>query len=241
MELVVHHLRVPEVVAHPLDVGRAHIDGHVLDSLGMPVMTQQFRSKSLPNRGILAGRGEEDPLGQQVSEHRQVVVSFAAVHLVGTHPYHLVEAQPRMRRLDVGGEHPPHPRVALAKDVASTLDRHLPHQGQSEGLELLGKVLAAPLLGRSHTVHLDVIATPAPRQRADDHALLVEDIQMPPLHRLDMVVAGHRGSCPSTFLRPQLGRFFHLQENVEDSGSNRDSATLQLFPSPPFPLEIARN
>ena len=29
---------------------------------------------------------------------------------------------------------------------------------------------------------------PAPRQRADDHALLVEDVEVPPLHRLNMVV-----------------------------------------------------
>jgi hypothetical protein len=65
----------------------------------MPVVPQQFRSKSLPNRGILAGSGEEDPLGQQVSEHRQIVVSFAPVHLVGPHPNHVLEAQPLIRRL----------------------------------------------------------------------------------------------------------------------------------------------
>jgi len=44
MELVVPHLRVAEVVTHPLDVGRAHVDDHVLDGLGMPVVTQQPRS-----------------------------------------------------------------------------------------------------------------------------------------------------------------------------------------------------
>ena len=151
MELIVHHLRVPEVVAHPLDVGRAHVYGHVLDSLGMPVVTQQFRSKSLPNRGILAGSGEEDPLGQQVSEHRQVVVPFAPVHLVGTHPNHVIEAQPRMRRFHVGEKHPPHSRVALPEDLASTLHRHLSHKGQSEGFELLGEVLAASLPRRGHS------------------------------------------------------------------------------------------
>ncbi len=40
------NLRVSEVVTHSLDVGGAHVDGHVLDGLGMPVVTQQFRSKS---------------------------------------------------------------------------------------------------------------------------------------------------------------------------------------------------
>ena len=178
MGLVVHFLRIAEVVAHALDLGGTHIDGHLLNGLGMPVVTQQFRSKISSNRGILIGRGEKYPLGQQVREHRHVVVSFPPVHLVGSHPNHVVEAQPRMRRFYVGEKHPPHPRVALAEDVASTLDWHLAHQGQSEGLELLGKQLAAPLPGRSHTVHLAVVATPSPRQHADDHALLVDDVEV---------------------------------------------------------------
>jgi hypothetical protein len=212
VELVAHHLRVAEVVAHALNLGSAHVDGHILNGLEMAVVLLQFYSKRLPNRGILAGRGEGYSLGHQVREPRQIVVAFPPVHLIGPHPYHLVEAQPRMRRLDVGGEHPPHRRVALAKDVASTLDRHLPHQGQGEGLELLGKVLAAPLLGRSHTVHIDVIVTLAPRQRADDHALLVEYVEAPPLHRLNMVVTDHRRASPYTFLRTQIKRLFYLQK-----------------------------
>ena len=145
MELVVHHLRVAEAIAHALEVGRAHVDGHVLDSLGMPVVTQRFRGKSLPNRGILAGRGEEDSFGQQVSKHRQLVVPFAPVHLVATNPNHVIEAQTSMRCFHVGEEHSPHPRVALPEDLVSTLDRHLAHEGQSEGFELLGEVLAASL------------------------------------------------------------------------------------------------
>ena len=137
---------------------------------------------------------------------------FAPVHLVDPHPDQVLEAQPLIRRLHLGEKYPPHPRVALPEDLASTLDRHLSHEGQSEGFELLGEVLAASFPRRGHTIHLTVVATKSPWQRAHDHTLLVADIQMPPLHRLDMVVAGHLSSCPSTFLRPQLGRFLHLQE-----------------------------
>ena len=177
----------------------------------MAVVSQQFRSKSLPNRGVLTGRSAEDPLGHKISEHRQVIVPFAPVHLVGTHPNHGVEAQPRMCRLHVGEEHPLHPRVALAEDLAGTLHGHLTHQGHCEGLEFLGEVLAATLPGRGHTVHLAVVATASSRQRTDDHALLVEDVEVPPLHRLDMVVAGHRGPGSGALLRPQLGRLLNLQ------------------------------
>jgi hypothetical protein len=41
--------------------------------------------------------------------------------------------------------------------------------------------------------------------------LLVEDFQAAPLHRLDVVVAGHRGSGACTLLRPQARRFLHFQ------------------------------
>ncbi len=152
MELDVHHLRLSDVGTHALDVGRANIYGHLFDSLGMPVVKQQFRSKNLPNRGIPTGLDEEDPLGQQVSEHRQVVVPFAPVHLVATDPDHVAKAQPCMRRFHVGEEHSPNPRVSLVEDLANTLDRHLAHEGHSEGFELLGEVFAASFPRRSHTL-----------------------------------------------------------------------------------------
>jgi hypothetical protein len=106
-------------------------------------------------------------------------VPFARVHLVGFHPHHVVEAQPRMRYLHVGEEHPPHPRLALAKEPASSLDLHLTHQGHCEGLELLAEVLAPPLSEQGHTVHLPAITIVSLRQGTNDHTLFVEDIQMP--------------------------------------------------------------
>ena len=83
------------------------------------------------------------------------------------------------------------------------------------------------------------------------------------LHRLDMVVAGHRGSGARAFPRPQVRRFLHFQQ--EGRGACL-KASLDYTPSltkpqqlskhllrchrrlssrrrqaPPFPLEIARN
>jgi hypothetical protein len=163
----------------------------------------------------------------------------------------------------VGEEYPPHPRVALAEDLAGTLHRHLPHQGHGEGLELLGEVLAAPLPLWGHTVHLAVIAAAFSRQSAHDDALLVENVEVPRLHRLDMVAAGHMGPGPSTLLRPQVRRLLHLQK--EGRGTclklslpntpclsklqqlNKHFLKCHHQPSsygrqaPQFPLEIARN
>ncbi len=137
---------------------------------------------------------------------------FAPVDLVGSHPHSVGEAEPGMRRFRVGDEHPPHPHVALAPDLAGTLHRHLPHQDHGEGLKLLSEVLAAPLLRWGHTVHLAVVTTSPPWQPTQDDALLVRDVEVPPLHRLDMVVAGHRGPGPSTHLRPQVRLFLHPQQ-----------------------------
>jgi hypothetical protein len=117
----------------------------------------------------------------------------------------------RLRRFHVGEENPLHPRAALAQDRAGPLQGHLPHQGHGEGLELLGEVLAATLPGRCNTVDLAIVTTASPRQRTDDHALLVEDVEVPPLHRLDMVVTGHRGPGSIALLRPQRLRHLDLQ------------------------------
>lgn len=121
-----------------------------------------------------------------------------------------VKAQPCMRRFHVGEDHPPHPRVAHAEDLAGTLHQHLVHQGHCEGLELLGEVLATPLPGRGHTVHLAVIAMASLRQGTHHDTLLVKDVQMPPLHLLDMVLAGHRGPGSITLLGSQRGSFLDL-------------------------------
>ena len=120
---------------------------------------QLCRSKSRTILGCLTRRGEEDSLGHLVREHWQVIVPFAPVHHVGSHPDYVVEARPCMGYLYVGEPHQPHPLVALAENLANTLARLIPHQSQNEVLEPLGEVLAAPLLRRRHTVHLAVVTT----------------------------------------------------------------------------------
>jgi hypothetical protein len=97
-----------------------------------------------------------------------------------------------MRHIYVREKHTPHPRVAVAKNVIGTLDRHLTHQRHCEGcLDLLGKVLAATLPERGYTVYIAINATAFSRQAKHDHALLGEDVQMLPLHRFDTVAEGH--------------------------------------------------
>ena len=73
------------------------------------------------------------------------------------------------------------------------------------------KFLLRPSPRRPDAVHHAVLATAPSRQRANDHTLLVDDIEMPPLHRLVMVVTGNRGRNLATLLRPQRNRLLQLQ------------------------------
>jgi len=108
VELFVHHLSVPEVVTHaPGSVG-THVDGHLLDRLGIAVIPQQFLSKFVPNRYILPGIGEKHSLDDQISEHRQLVVSFPLIHLVGRHKHTVVDTKPRRRHVYMGKKLPLH-------------------------------------------------------------------------------------------------------------------------------------
>ena len=102
----------------------------------------------------------------------------ATVHLVVSHPHHVREAQPRMRRLYVSDEDSLHLRVALAENLVGTLDGHLTHQDDGEGLELLGEMLAKPFSGRDHTVHRAVFATAPSRPGTHGDTLLVEEVHL---------------------------------------------------------------
>ena len=183
----------------------------------MLVVPQQFRSKCLPNRSVFSGSGGENFLGHQIREYCQKVVLFAPVHLVGSHPYLVVEAQPQMRRLYVGEEHPPHPRVALSGHLSGKLQGHLAHRGLGEGLELLVEVLDAHRPGPGQTVHLAVVATASSRQGSNDNALYVEDIPVSPPDRFGIVITGHCGPGSRTLLRPQRVGLLYLQH--EDRGA----------------------
>jgi hypothetical protein len=85
--------------------------------------------------------------------------------------------------------------------MTGPLHRYLTHQGHCECLKLLREVLAAALLGLSATAYLAVIVAAPSRQGANDQALLGEDVHLPPLHRLKMVVAGYRAPGPGTRFR----------------------------------------
>lgn len=207
------------------------------DRLRVSVVPQQSLSKIDPTEGGLSESGQAHFLGDQVQKHCQVVVPFGPVHLIDSHSHHTVEAQPSMRRINVGEDQLPLARVAPDVDLIGTLRDQLTHQGYGEGLELLGKVLTAPLRRRCDREDLASVATAFSRQDTSDYALFVVDVTVPPVHRLDMVVANHRGVYPGNLLRLQLGGLFDLKDG-------RLGACLKprfhQTPNPPKPQQLSK-
>jgi hypothetical protein len=103
--------------------------------------------------------------------------------------------------------------------------------------ELLGEVLAATLPGRCDSIDLAIIATASSRQPTDYQALLVQDVKVPPLHRLDMVAAGHRGHGSRAFLRPQGSVVLDLQY---EGRRTRHKPLFHHTPSLPKPKQLPK-
>ena len=176
----------------------------------MPAVPQQFRRKRFLNPSILPGYREKHPRGDEVGEHRQAVVAFAPDHIAASQPYHVVEAQPGMRRLHVGEKHPPHPRVVLIEILPARLTGIALIWVRAKASNSWVKCLLSPSHG-GDAVHFAAIGTSPPRQRTHDHALLVKDVKMPSLDRLDVVATNHRSGGARAFFRPQPERLLNLQ------------------------------
>jgi hypothetical protein len=146
-------------------------------------------------------------------------VACAPPVLGRTNRDYVVKAQPGICPLHVDEVQTINPRIALAEDLASWLDPHLLHQGQCEGLGLLCEAPAPPIPRQGHRGYPVVVITSPPQQRAHNQALLVEDIGIPPLQRLDSVVLANR---LIELLRGSLGN----RNNAE--GSKLLSEVLEL-------------
>jgi hypothetical protein len=70
------------------------------------------------------------------------------------------------------------------------------------------KCLLRPSHGGCHPVDFPGALAASSRQQAPDFALVLEDIEMPPNHLLDMIVALYPPSAPRTaFTLPKMFRF----------------------------------
>jgi hypothetical protein len=94
-------------------------------------------------------------------------------------------------------------RVTLLVPSAHARFRHLAHERQRKGFKFLAEMFTAPFPRRRDPIDLSAAAAPASRQRTHNHALLVEHVEVAPLHRFDMVMATHRLTAFGTLLRPK--------------------------------------
>src|SRR5665213_2491 len=70
-------------------------------------------------------------------------------------------------------------------------------------------MFAPPFPRRRHAINRPVALALAARQRADDHAFLVEHVEMTPLHRFDVIITTHLLAAALAFFRPKSLGLFH--------------------------------
>jgi hypothetical protein len=97
---------------------------------------------------------------------------------------------------------------------------HLPciYRARSNRSRVPAPVRISAFTRLSSTRHLTVVAPSPSRQRTNNHAFFVEDVEAPPLHRVAMVVAGHRSPSANAFLRLQIDSLLHGRDELRGIG-----------------------
>ncbi|NBV24234.1 MAG: DNA-binding response regulator [Proteobacteria bacterium] len=209
-------MRVAQLFPGALLIRLAQVHRHGRDSLGVPVVFEQFLRKALERGVILALGGVDHPPRDQVGKHGQVVVAFAAVHLIDAQVRQLGEVQRGVgfgHRLE---EQAPEPGVVFPENVAGLLHRHLAHQGQRKRLEVAGEVFAFAFPRQRHAPDVAAGAAPGTRWLAGNLGAFAKGIQVPPDPDLGVLVTDHlrmsAGGDGTFELGPEFGGLVNDQE-----------------------------
>ncbi len=152
----------------------------------------------------------------QVGEHRQIVVTLAAVHFIHTQVHQPGEVQRGIGFVHMLEEHPPESSVVLAQNVASLLHRHFAHQRQSKRLKVACEMLGFPFPGQRDAPDVAAGTAAGARRRAENLGRLAKGIQMPPDAGVRVVVTDHfrmsAGRHGALQFRPELVRLVKNQK-----------------------------
>ena len=108
----------------------------------MAIVRFQRLDEPLPGGFILALRGEDDPLGQQVGKHADILMALTHAEFIDPHATHITKIGLGVGHLHVLEDHPPQPRVAFAHQLAHLAYRHLSRQQQCKGFKLPAEMSA---------------------------------------------------------------------------------------------------
>ena len=182
----------------------------MLKDLGTPVVPQQFPSECFPNRGILCRawrRGLAWPPDRQTPSGSCVSCSGSSRRLPPTP----CSRSSTSHTPPCGRRTSPTSASRSGRGYGLQASPAFPSSGSRRKPQTPGQVLVEPFPGRGHSVHRAAVGAAPARQSTHDYPLFVEDIEVAPLHRFNVVVAGHRGSGARTLLRPQFRRLLYLQ------------------------------
>ncbi len=146
MKFIEDNLRIAEILLHPLEVGRAHVDRGLGDLFRMRMGRFHLSHKAFPRLGTLSFGRVNHLLVPQIGKHREVVVPLADAHFIRPHPDDL-PLRRGVRRPHMQKEHPPEARVCFPQDLPGFLDRHLAQERQGKRFKFPGKCLLWPSHG----------------------------------------------------------------------------------------------
>ena len=212
MEPVDRHVGLLEGLADGRQEGRRHVADHLEDAARLAAMLLQERLERGYRFLALAG-GDEDHrllLGIQIDEHGDIVVSALRRRLVEADRLEPAEIEPGDGLADIVLDDAPQALIGDADDAGGGQHRHLARQDHRRLLEQEGE--PASLARPRHLDALDpVIGAIRARHLGGDVAMVLEEIQMPPGERAEVVRLARPATLRAGKPRPAIRRQLKVQ------------------------------
>lgn len=180
MEAVIADAGLRQGLCRALGVGRAHVHADVLDRSGVAPVSLQVVRKGRQRSMVAPGAGEEQALGIQIMDDRDVLMPLLGAGLVNTNSAHAAHVILGARQWDVMGDSCPKPFGRDAHQVRRLAHRQLPAQRQSQSLEQQGEAAAFP---RPRHRHLGRLAAAAALDAGDfgmQPGFVLEEVEVAP-------------------------------------------------------------
>jgi hypothetical protein len=150
VEFVKGDLGVGEALRGAGNEGRAHVDAHLGDGLGISAMGRQVLSESVNRAGVLAIGDEQNAAAKEIDKQADIVVATPRRRLIEGHAADLGVIGAIASRLDVVVDDPPQPGVPLIDHPCDNGHRHRLHHGHHQRLEQQREAAVRPRPGNRY-------------------------------------------------------------------------------------------
>ena len=179
VEFVEGDLGVGQAFRGAGDEGRAHVDAHLVDGLGISPVGRQVLGEDADRAGILALGHEQDAATNEIDEQADIVVATPGCRLVkgDAGDVGVIGAIPSL--LDVVVDDPPQSGVPLVNHPRDNGHRHRLHHGHDQRLEQQRKTAVRPRPGDRDPFDPAPLAGD-PRHPRMQVGFVLKEVQVPP-------------------------------------------------------------